>query len=349
MKKKYFILIILCFLLLLSGCSNNTQTDSPEEKKPTVAATFVPLVAHVRAVVGDLKSIGNSTVSGNSNVSDDVSSSNSNADGFNESENTYQVISIIPPSIDPHEYEPKPEDVKNLEKAEVIFVNDPLFEANVVNLVTDKSKIVDTGINIKKYPLAGSAGLSKNTSTESLTLHEKDLTYDPHFWLAPLNAINQVKVIRDTMIGIDPQNTSTYEKNAEAYIQKLREMDELYFSTFSTIPQKNLVLSHNFYAYPAQRYGLSIVSTLGNLNGVEPTSGQLTDTLTLMKQKGITTVFVENNTENRLIQLISRDFGFRIYPLNSMETSKNAVTANTYLDILEENRVNLEQGLSPSL
>ena len=45
---------------------------------------------------------------------------------------------------------------------------------------------------------------------------------NPHVWLDPVMAQQQVATIRDGLIAIDPNNADNYRTNADAYIQQLQ-------------------------------------------------------------------------------------------------------------------------------
>jgi len=48
--------------------------------------------------------------------------------------------------------------------------------------------------------------------------HEHEGEFNPHIWLDPERAIQQVDNIRDGLIAADPEGKDTYTANAKAYI-----------------------------------------------------------------------------------------------------------------------------------
>lgn len=44
---------------------------------------------------------------------------------------------------------------------------------------------------------------------------------NPHAWMSPDNALIYVDNIRDALVKYDPANAQTYQRNAEAYKQKI--------------------------------------------------------------------------------------------------------------------------------
>ena len=48
---------------------------------------------------------------------------------------------------------------------------------------------------------------------------------DPHIWLDPILAIQQVENIRDGLVKVDPNNTVYYNQNAQKFIGQIKSLD----------------------------------------------------------------------------------------------------------------------------
>lgn len=113
---------------------------------------------------------------------------------------------IVPRGTDPHEYEPRPQDVSATQEADILFHNG-------LNLETGGS-----GWFKKMYQNAGKKNnkevyaVSKNVEAKHLTDAGKENELDPHAWLDIQNGIKYVKNIEKVLIDKDPKNSSTYEK-----------------------------------------------------------------------------------------------------------------------------------------
>ena len=59
---------------------------------------------------------------------------------------------------------------------------------------------------------------------------------DPHFWQDPLKVVHYVERIREGLSQVDPANAQAYQANADAYIQKLRDLDREIEQTLSQVP-----------------------------------------------------------------------------------------------------------------
>lgn len=93
------------------------------------------------------------------------------------------LVNLVPSGVEPHDWEPTPKDIANLEKADLLICNGAGMEGWLDkisgSLDNDKLVIVDTSKDIKL-----------------LEGHEEDenLKYDPHVWLNPMNAKNKWKL-----------------------------------------------------------------------------------------------------------------------------------------------------------
>ncbi|MEM9976808.1 MAG: zinc ABC transporter substrate-binding protein, partial [Cyanobacteria bacterium P01_D01_bin.2] len=80
--------------------------------------------------------------------------------------------------------------------------------------------------------------------------------FDPHIWLDPKRAIEQVENIRDGMIAADPEGEAEYTANAAAFIAELEVLDAEITEKLTPFAGQTFVVFHDFAAYFASSYGL---------------------------------------------------------------------------------------------
>ena len=86
---------------------------------------------------------------------------------------------------------------------------------------------------------------------------------NPHIWLDPKRAIQQVENIRDGLIKADPDGKSTYEANATAYIDELKKLDTEFTEQLKPYAGKTFVTYHDFADYFARSYDLKVEYLVG--------------------------------------------------------------------------------------
>src|SRR5512146_1104751 len=132
-----------------------------------------------------------------------------------------QVDSLIPIGVDPHGYEPIPQDVVKIAQAQVIVANGAGLESwlqRVIENAGGKALLVEASAGLA--PRTAGAGEAATPGGTSIPGE------DPHFWLDPIDVIRYVENIRDGLTKADPEGKETYAQNAAAYITQLRALDD---------------------------------------------------------------------------------------------------------------------------
>ena len=115
------------------------------------------------------------------------------------------VSLLIPPGIEPHDWEPTVNELQKMHEADLIVINGIGFEswADDIDTVNSDVIIVDTSKGISL--IIDDAALRKDTN------HFDRSTGDPHIWLNPVKAKTQVQNILDAIVLIDPENEKFYK------------------------------------------------------------------------------------------------------------------------------------------
>ncbi|MEE6262608.1 anchored repeat ABC transporter, substrate-binding protein [Plantactinospora sonchi] len=139
---------------------------------------------------------------------------------------------------------------------------------------------------------------------------------DPHLWQNVRNAISYVELIRDTLIGVDPQGAAAYRANASTYVGELERLDGFVRDTVARIPptRRHLVTTHDAFGYLGQAYGIEISGFVTPNPATEPSLAdrrRLTETI---RNLDIPAVFLEPNLAARSTTLteVAREEGLRI-------------------------------------
>lgn len=241
------------------------------------------------------------------------------------------VISLIPAELDPHSFEPTPQDIAVIGDSDVFVMNGSGLEEwlkPVMNSLSTNLQIIEA-----------SKGLTPRQPTN---LEVMDEEMDPHFWLDPSLVIYYVRNIRDGMIAADPGGKNTYTNNAAAYIQQLEELDRWVKQQIDTIPAERriIVTNHESFGYYADRYGLKVVGTIlpGVTTGVSPSAKQLSELVTLIKQYKVPAIFLETGANPELADQLASETDVRIVTnMYTHSVSAPEGPAPTYIDMIRAN------------
>lgn len=164
-----------------------------------------------------------------------------------------------------------------------------------------------------------------------------------HIWLAPQNAIQMVKNIRDGLTALMPEHAQKLAENADAYIAKLEALDAELKAAIDPLPHKTIVTFHEAFPYFAQAYGLN-VAAVAALEPDEPISPKMLAELTeIVRQNGNPPLFSEPQYENAALEAIHQETGAPVYELDPLVTGDGSLTA--YEDTLLKNLAVLIEAL----
>jgi len=246
------------------------------------------------------------------------------------------VSLLIPPGIEPHDWEPTVNDLQKMHEADLIVINGIGFEswADDIDTVNSDVIIVDT-----------SKGMSLIIDDDALRKdpnHFVRSTGDPHIWLNPIKAKTQVQNILDALVSIDPENEKFYRQNAQSYQDKLDALDSKIRTELSPC-NKDFIAFHNAFSYFAVEYGLnqhSIVNS--NEPNIGPTLKTLETVINLAQTFDIDVIFTEETVDTRTSQVIANEIGARVLVLSPIETISDD---SDYFSKMVNNLSNLKEAL----
>jgi zinc transport system substrate-binding protein len=249
-----------------------------------------------------------------------------------------EVSSLIPVGIEPHDYEPTIQQVQNAETADMLVFNGAGFEGQWIKSINAKFA-VDTskGLNLTESTY-GHAGDDE---------HSRELL-DPHIWLDPLLAKQQVEKIRDGLIRVDPANAAFYNENAKRFIAELDNLDKKIRSELSNCEKKDFITFHRAFGYFANRYGLTEHEIHPNSPEGEILPQRIEQIIGLARDMGLDTIYSEELVDPRLANVIAQEIpNGRVLVLGPIEgIDKEEQNAGIgYIDKMNENIENLKIGL----
>ena len=156
-----------------------------------------------------------------------------------------QVVPLVKPGSDPHDYEPTPSDLETIAGAAIVVRNgadlEPWFDDAV-----------------KASPPTGSVV----TLADGIELRSSDGEEDPHIWHDPRNVRTMVKTVSSALIAADPSGVEGYRTRAAAFDAELIRLDGDIEQLLQAIRSRNFVSNHDAFGYFCARYGLTVVGSV---------------------------------------------------------------------------------------
>ena len=278
--------------LVISGCQ-----PAPPPAKPLVVATIYPLWEFSRQVAG----------------------------------NRADVVSLVPAGVEPHDWDPAPRDVSQVQRASVFVHTGTDLDGWAEKLLAE---------------LTGRRGVVVNARGGLSVLTVGGVT-DPHVWLDPTLARAQVLAIAAGLEQADPAGRATYADNAQAFVARLDALDQEFTAGLADCARREVVTSHAAFAYLARRYRLTQVPVMGISPEAEPSPADLAAIVRTARRLKVTHVFFETLVSPRLAETLSREIGATPLPLNPIEgvSPAEAAAGLGYLELMRANLANLRVAL----
>ncbi len=325
--------VVSAIALMLGGCAAGTstptigQTSPQTEASPVVTpaapesdlkvvTTFIPMTQFTKAVVGDRA----------------------------------EVTQLLPLNVGPHDYQATPGDAQKLVQADVLVKNglemEMFLEGLVQNAGNANLKVIDSSKGVQTI------------TTESIEGHAHDHDHDhdhghgaekagghghqhgefnPHIWIDPKRAIQQVENIRDGLVAADPAGKETYTANASAYIQQLQALDAEFTQKLQPFAGKTFIAFHDFAPYFAESYGLK-ADFLVDVPEENPSPEDVKRVIDTVKASNLKTLLTEPQGGQDAFAALSEDLNVQVSTFDPMETGgPDAIQPEYYLTTMRRN------------
>lgn len=274
MKRIICLLLIIC---LLGGC-----TTAPKEDKYNVVASFYPVMLITKMAT----------------------------EGIDEIE-----VNILAPADTGclHDYVLLPDDLKNLEKAD-LFVTNGLGMESFINKITEQLP---------------------NLNTADLSQGIIPFNDNSHIWLTPSNVKVMLNNICEVLTKDLPQFGNKISANREKYQKMLDGLDgEIKKADFGG---EKVITCHEAFDYFANQYNLTVVGTVMSEHGQEPSVKELVETTDMVKETGVKIILAEPQYETDTVKTVSQETGAEIYMLDPIVTGDKNDLPQVYFDKMREN------------
>ena len=171
--------------------------------------------------------------------------------------------------------------------------------------------------------------------------------YDPHVWLDPMNAKQEMQNIFEAFSEADPEHRADYQANYEKWVKQLDELDETYQTTLKNLSERNIVVAHEAYGYLCRRYNLTQVSIEGMSPDSEPDPGRMADIIDFVRANNVRAIFFEELSGSRTAETVAAETGVKLLTLSPLEglSDRQEETGGDYFSVMEENLQQLTEAL----
>jgi zinc/manganese transport system substrate-binding protein len=213
-----------------------------------------------------------------------------------------EVTGHVKPGVDPHDFEPKPGDLRTVGNAQLVLLSAKHMEGYVGKLreaTGTAGTVVEVGDKLPSLKL---------TVVHGDHVHDGE---DPHWWHSIRNIKRAADVVRDELTRLSPANKAVFAANAKGYAARLDALQSWVAGKVAELPrnQRKLVTNHDAFGYFAKEYGFTVMPIAGLSKNDQPGSKKVAELIGRIKAAGVKAVFSEDVANPKVIQEITRETG----------------------------------------
>jgi zinc transport system substrate-binding protein len=248
------------------------------------------------------------------------------------------VSILVPETVDVHDFDPTPSSIALVASADVLIYNGAGLEpwiTSIINAADNPNlKLVDSSASIQLLQVPPK-------------FQSNNQTYDPHIWLDPVLVKQQVNNILNGLIEADPADSQYFTQNAQAYQQKLDDLNSQIKNATTNVKTRYFVTFHEAFAYFAKEYNLTQIPIAGPFQE-EPTANDIQNVIDAIHQYHLLYVGYESLENSAVSESISSQTNATLILMNPIEglTAEDKAASKDYLILMQENLSNIVLALN---
>lgn len=317
---KYILAVFLCAALAACGTTDSKEEAETSEKSLSIVATIFPAYDWVREILG-------------------------------ENPGNVHLTFLLDSGTDMHSYQPTAADMVKIAECDLFVYTGGESDRWTADAIRES-------VNPDLTPLSLMDVLSDSVREEEIiegmqAEEEEETEYDEHVWLSLSRAEKAVETIAGVIAEKDPENAQTYRDNADAYIQKLEDLDNQYRECVNNSEVRTLVFADRFpFRYLTDDYGIQYYAAFAGCSAETEASFETIRFLaSKMDELDLTRVMTIENSDEKIARTViesTEKKDMTILHLDSMQsTDARAVSSGTtYLSLMRDNLAVLQEALS---
>ncbi len=243
-----------------------------------------------------------------------------------------------------HDYQLTTEDMKLISNADVMIINGGGMEGFLEDVMSNYPQLA---------VIDASEGITMLSSEEDHHDHDADEhddehshgEWNAHVWLDPQLYIRQINNVAEGLKGLI--HSDSIEKNADAYIAKIEELDAQIAELKRQYEEKfkegsgqqaqgmQAVIFHDAFLYLANRVGISVAHTVTLDSDTALSAGEIAEIVEEVKQDKIRYLFTEEQFSDSIAGRIAAETGATVSIIDSAVTGDGA--SDSYLRSMQKN------------
>jgi ABC-type Zn uptake system ZnuABC Zn-binding protein ZnuA/ABC-type Mn2+/Zn2+ transport system permease subunit len=270
---------------------------------PVGPAALAALVVALAAVVSGC---GSGSASGSGDRADVVVTTTQLGDIAREVGGpAVKVVQILHPNSDPHEYEPRPDDVRAAARADLVVTSGDGLDAWMAGVLRNAGGDPHTLVAGDGVPVTRPGERSGPEASR----------FDPHWWHDPRNVAFATGRLAAALEAVAPAHRGDIAARASRYVARVQALDRGIAACMARVPatQRKLVTDHDAFGYFAARYGIAVVGAVipSQSTQAQPSAGALAKLSATIRREHVRAIFPETSINPRLAEALARQTGAR--------------------------------------
>ena len=236
------------------------------------------------------------------------------------------TVVMVKAGSSPHNYEPKPSQMKEITKANLYLSIGVEFEKVWLEKFKNQNKnlvIDDISKDINK------SAMKSHKHTDEHEVESKD----PHIWVNPINVKQIATNIFKVLSAVDKNNTEYYKTNLDNYLNELDALDKNITNILkNTTKGSSFMVFHPAWGYFAKRYNLKQLPV--EVEGKEPKMRALVQLMKKAKKEKVQAIFTQPEFSDKSAQIIADNLKIKV------------IKASPLAENWSENLINLAKAIA---
>jgi zinc transport system substrate-binding protein len=223
-----------------------------------------------------------------------------------------QVSVMVGPGQSPETYEPTPQQIAKLARASLYFRIGFPFEdrwLKSMRAANPALKLISCWEGIPLLPTAETIAIDGATKGSKRGA-------DPHIWTSPPLVKIMAARIKKALAATAPAHRHEFERNYQAFIQDLEQLDQYIHHTLTEITRRRFMVFHPAWGYFASTYGLEEIAI--EQAGKEPGAKTLALLMEQARRENIQTIFAQKQFSRSNVETVARAIGAEVVTLDPL-------------------------------
>lgn len=254
-----------------------------------------------------------------------------------------EVTALMGPGVDPHTFQATQNDIQALQEADIVLYNGLHLEGRMSEIfeqISSSKPVFALGESLEEDQL-----LADPQNPDVVDPH---IWFDIHLWKEALTGATQ------ELIKMKPEEEERFLSQEEEYFGQLDQLIEETESLMDEIDEEKrvLVTAHDAFGYFGRMHNLEVIGLQGLSTEDEIGIRDIQNTVDLLVERKIPSVFIESSISDRSIQAViqgSAEAGHTVKlggELYSDAMGKKGTEEGTYIGMYKHNVQTISKALS---